>query len=379
MAEGPRPLAGICVLDLARAFPGGYCSLLLADLGANVVKVEQPVTGDPLRRSAGDGDSPAHIGLNRGKRSMTLDLRSEAGIDVLRRLVSDADVLIESARPGSMEAAGFGYPQAAEVNSRLVWASITGFGSEGPYAKRPGHEVTFLGHSGLLAALPEALPFMPEAMLSVPIGGLMAAFAIASAVVGAQRTGFGCFVDAAISDASTWLLSGMPNRFSAPAAGMGSTAGRRLYRCADGKWVTVAAAEPRTWRALCERLDAPDLVDAFGAGPDEQAVIERRFEAAFSTKSAADWVAISGDATIGAVHEGADLAENPQGAARGVLVEVAGMTVPATPVRFSAAGGPASTTPTAGPPALGQDTDAVLADAGFGPAEIDALRSAGTV
>ena len=159
---------GVRVLDLTRSFPGGYATLLLADMGADVLKVEAPGSGDPLRSSPGPGPAPAHIGLNRGKRSMTLDTRDKAGLAVLERLVTVADVLVESARKGSMEAAGFGYPQAATVNPRLVWATLSGFGADGPYADRPGHDITFLGQSGYLAAMAEDLPWMPQTMVSVP-------------------------------------------------------------------------------------------------------------------------------------------------------------------------------------------------------------------
>jgi crotonobetainyl-CoA:carnitine CoA-transferase CaiB-like acyl-CoA transferase len=367
------------VLDLARAFPGGYATLLLADLGADVLKVEAPGTGDPLRAGGADGPSAAHVGLNRGKRSMTLDTRGEPGLGVLRRLVGAADVLVESARPGAMAAAGFGPGEALAVNPRLVWASVSGFGADGPYAERPGHEVTFLGHSGLLAAMAGSLPWMPDAMLSVPIGGLMTAFAVAAAVVGARATGVGCHVDASISAASTWMLSGMPTLFAPAGQGMGSTAGRRLYRCADGRFVTTAAAEARTWRALCTVLGADDLADRLLGAPEDQAAMAARFEEIFATRTAAEWVAESPEATIGAVNEGDDLRRDPQGAARGALVEVSGMTVPATPVRLTAADGRRSATPTTGPPALGTDTDTELAAVGYTPAEIVALRAAGTI
>lgn len=378
MGDAPAPLAGIRVLDLTRAFPGGYATLLLADLGADVLKVEAPGSGDPLRAGAGPDPSPAHLGLNRGKRSMTLDTRAEPGLAVLRRLVAGADVLVESARPGAMAAAGFGPQDGLALRPSLVWASLTGFGSDGPYAARPGHEVTFLGHSGLLAAMAGGLPWMPDAMVSVPIGGLMAAFAVVAAVTGAQRTGSGCHVDASISAASTWLLSGMPTLLEPGAGGMGETAGRRLYRCADGRYVSVAAAEPRTWRALCAVLGADDLADDLHGAADPAATMAR-FEAVFATRPAAAWVGASPEATIGAVNEGADLAGDPQVRARGGLAEVAGTTVPATPVVLTGADGARSATPAAGPPALGADTDTELAAVGYDRDEIAALRAAGTI
>ncbi|CAI7979886.1 carnitine dehydratase [Parafrankia soli] len=371
------PLRGVRVLDLARHYPGGYCTLLLADLGAEVVKVEAPGAGDPLRGPA--GTSPAHIGLNRGKRSITLDTRRPAGLDVLRRLVAGADAVVDSSRPGALEEAGFGYPQAAAVNPRLVWAALSAFGADGPYAGRAGHEVTFLGQSGALAAMAEQLPWMPQTAIAAPMAGAVAAMAVAAALAGAARTGTGCFVDASITDASTWLLSGMPAQFTAGAPKLGWAAGRRLYRCADDRWVSVSAAESRTWHALCRVLDADDLADRLTAPVEEQAAMAERFEKVFVTRPAAQWMESDPAATIGAVNEGPDLLTDPHASARGALVDVMGTLVPATPVRLRDAEGRRSSTPTTGPPALGADTDEILLAAGVPDGELARLRADGII
>ncbi|OAA25831.1 putative acyl-CoA transferase/carnitine dehydratase [Frankia sp. EI5c] len=377
------PLGGIRVLDLSRSFPGGYCTRLLADLGAEVVKIEAPGVGDPLRGPA--GTSPAHVGLNHGKRSVTLDTRSSAGIEVLRRLVASAAAVVDSAPPGVREAAGFGYAQAAEVNPRLVWANLSSFGLDGPYAGRGGHEITFLGHSGALAAIAQRLPWMPQTPIAAPTAAALAASAVSAALVRAAHTGVGSFVDVSLDDAATWLLSASPGRFTGADSAMGWAAGRRLYRCADGRWVTVAAAEPRSWRALCRVLGAEDLVERMRAGEDEQLAMAERFEEVFATRPAADWVAAGPEAAIGPVNDGPDLVSDPHAVARGTLVDVAGTLVPAAPFRFGDAAGrgaaapPPAAPPPAGPPELGGDTDDVLRAAGVGDDELAVLRAHGTI
>ena len=270
-------LDGLRVLDLTRAFPGGYCTLLLAQLGEEVIKVEAPRGGDPLRGGQ-SAPTPAHVGLNRGKRSITLDTRTPGAPAVLRRLVTNADVLVESARPGVMAAAGFGPDDGLAANPMLVWASVTGFGQDGPVPRRPGHEVTFLGQSGLLSALGGGQPWMPDAMVSVPVGGLAAALGIVGALLGRALHSRGTVVDAAIADASTWLLSGMPEVADASPISMGWTAGRRLYCCADGGFVTTAAAEPSTWRVLCEGLETPEFLERLGDDAQGQTEMAERFE-----------------------------------------------------------------------------------------------------
>ena len=366
-----QPLAGLRVLDLTRFFPGGYCTLLLAQMGAEVVKVEPPNGGDPLR-----GVPAAHVGLNRGKRSITLDTRAAAAAGVMARLVAGADVLVESAKPGTPAVTGFGPEEAMAANPRLVWAGITGFGRDGPDAGQSGHDVTFLGRSGLLAALTDDLSWQPETMVSVPVGGLMAAFAIVSAVAGRERTGRGTVIDASLTDASTWMLSGFAQRLNGSPSGMGWSAGRRPYRCADGRYVTTAGSEDRTWRALCDGLGVPELGDRLRDPVGGQLEMAARIEAIFATRPAADWVAELGHATVGAVHDGGDdLAADPHLGPRGVLVEVDGLRVPAAPARFDGEmPGPESP-----PPALGADTDAILVEAGYSPAEITDLRAAGTI
>ncbi|CUU57850.1 Crotonobetainyl-CoA:carnitine CoA-transferase CaiB [Parafrankia irregularis] len=370
------PLQGVRVLDLSRTFPGAWCTRLLSDLGAEVIRVEAPGVGDMLRGPT--GSTSAHVGLNRGKRSVTLDTRSGSGIEVLRRLVVTADAVVDSAPPAARAAAGFGYPQAAELNPRLVWVGLSAFGLDGPYAGRAGHEITFLGHSGALTAIAGQLPWMPQTPIAAPLAGAVASAALSAALVAAARTGSGSLFDVSIDDVATWLLAATPGRFSGIDSDAGWAAGRRLYRCADDRWVTVAAAEARTWHALCRVLDADDLVDRLWADEDEQVTMAERFEKVFATRPAADWVAVGSKATIGPVNDGVQLVDDPHVSARGTLVDIAGTLVPAAPFRLGAAGELQPAPPT-GLPTLGEDTDDILRAAGVSDEELAQLRATGTI
>ena len=263
------PLEGIRVLDLTLLPPGGYCTVQLADLGADVIRVESPrLAGKP---SLVIGD----VGLSRGKRSVTLDLRHERGNDVLCRLSAAADVVVENMMPGRMEARGFGYAQAREANSRIIWCSITGFGQDGPYADRAGHDLSYAGHSGLLGVVSRELPWNPEGMLSVPIGAMMATTGILAALAERARTGEGCQLDISLADATTWLLAGNSRALTDAPFVIPESPDRRMYACADGRFVSVAAAEPRTWAALCGAVVGRSVTTL--AGKLERALVMRLF------------------------------------------------------------------------------------------------------
>jgi crotonobetainyl-CoA:carnitine CoA-transferase CaiB-like acyl-CoA transferase len=369
------PLQGVRVLDLTRFPPGQYCTLLLADLGANVLRVDPPASAG-RRSTGGEG-----IGLSRGKRSVTLDIRTPEGIAVLRRLAAASDVLVENSQPGQMEARGFSYAQAAEEFPSLIWCSITGFGQVGPYATRSGHDLTYTAHSGLLTALHPEMPFHPQAMLSVPLGGIMGAMGIASALVERAGNGKGCFIDVSLADACTWLLSGNVRELADIHDGIPLNEGRRLYRCGDDRYISVAAAEPRTWSALCDALEVPEL-DALvnPMGPENREVAER-LEAIFLSAPAEHWVERLGPlgTAVGVVNTGSEVVRDPHNVARGTTVEVAGVAVPANPIRIRDEAGPRSSTAASEPAVVGADTESALLESGFSAEEIAELRQSGVV
>lgn len=383
MSAGPRPLGHVRVLDLSRFYPGAMCTLLLADLGADVVKVEGPGAGDGLRAVYGEGMETVHPALNRGKRSVTLDLKQPRAAEVLERLVADADVVVESHRPGALDAAGLGFDRMRAVNPRLVWCSITGFGPDGPRALAPGHDLTFVGASGLLAQLaPGGAPPLPEGTLAVPIGALTAAVGILAALTGRHATGAGSRVDISMTDAAMWAISDeVARQLVVPGTRWPHLACRRSYRCADDRWVTVSATEPRSWQRLCAALGLEGTSDDPFAG-DQDSLIDA-LAAAFAMRPAGDWVAEPGLAGgVGPMNRPEDLPSDEQVVSRRSLVPVqddAATTVVANPVRLDGADGEAASGALAAPPALGADTVDVLAAAGFTADEIADVRSTGVV
>jgi alpha-methylacyl-CoA racemase len=199
LTEPTLPLAGVTVLDLTRLAPTGFCTVLLADLGATVIRVELP------KRRMFDGP----IGLNRGKHSVAVDLRHPRGHEVLRRLVAHADILVENERPGVMDERGFGYSHAATEFPRLIWCSVSGYGQDGPYAQWSGHDLAFAAPSGLPSAHKPEPAWSSQLILAIPIGALMASVGILAALRERDQTGAGAQLDISLSESASWLLSGI--------------------------------------------------------------------------------------------------------------------------------------------------------------------------
>jgi alpha-methylacyl-CoA racemase len=293
-----------------------------------------------------------------------------------------ADVVVESHRPGQLDRFGIGYEALREENPRLVWCSVTGFGDTGPNVDAPGHDLTYLGYAGLLGRLGDGPPTPPAATVSIPLAALMATVGILAALAEVARTGEGRRLDANMVDSAMWVLAeDVARAANEPAPGWGTFAARNVYRCGDGCDVTVAATEPKTWAALCAGLGTDDLLDHRLGADDEGPVITRLTEV-FATRPAAAWVADPGLAGgVGPVNEPADLLDDPQVTGRGSLVALSGSgaRVLANPIRFDGATGDEASHARTDPPALGADTDAVLAEAGFATDEIASLRTAGAI
>jgi alpha-methylacyl-CoA racemase len=365
------PLAGTKVLDLGKFPPTAYCTQLLVQLGADVVRVDAPGSNPVL---FGQG-----IGLSAEKRSVALDQRHERGGEVLRRLAGWADVLVENERPGVMDTRGFGPAYAAAELPSLVWCSMTGFGQDGPYADWSGHDLSYTAYSGLLEGLSSKLPWHPESMLSVPLGALMAVVGITSALLERQQTGKGTHLDISLAESCTWLLTGFEGLLNGAGFRIPASPDRRLYQCGDGKWISVAAADARTWAALCAGLGLDDLAGAMPnpMNADTWPAAYERLSSVFATRPAAEWVAALGPtgAAVGPVYAPDELATDPHAQARRSLVDVEGTLVPVNPVRV------AGVTPTdrGAPPAVGADSRAVLIAAGYTAAEVDTLLAEGAV
>ena len=370
-------LVGLRVLDLSRLLPGGFCSLLLADFGADVIKVEDTGMGDYVR-----ADPPAFHALNRGKRAISIDLKNPAGRDAFLHLSRRADVVLESFRPGVMDRLGVGYERLREENPRLVYCAITGYGQAGPYAQRAGHDMNYLALAGLLGltGAPDGPPIQAAGQIADLGGGaLMAAFGILAALRERDISGEGQFVDISMKDgALSWLAMDAARVLAgAPSPGRGGTplAGGlicyRPYRCADG-WVTLGALEPKFWQAWCRGVGRDDLAerqfDPVGSAT------HRAAEQEFAARTRDEWQAFNDEYDC-CVEPVLDLDE-ALARAGDMVVESGSERLLGTPVRLSRT--PADPTRAPGPP-RGANTDAVLTEAGLTADEIGALREAGAV
>ncbi|MFI4952074.1 MAG: CaiB/BaiF CoA transferase family protein, partial [Burkholderiales bacterium] len=269
------PLEGIRVLDLSRLLPGAVCTLHLADLGADVVKVEDTGRGDYARSlgiapgaaggSASGAVSAFYRMVNRNKRSLALDLKAGAGRDAFLRLAQRADVIVESFRPGVIDRLGVGYANVAAINPRLVYCSITGYGQTGPYRDRPGHDINYLGYAGVLdqTGTADGAPALSNLQVADLLGGAMnAATAILAALFGAARRGRGAHVDIAMTDGA--LAHNIFALHAIETLGHAQPRGRDLltggvpcygvYATEDSRYLAVGALEAKFWRALCDAL-----------------------------------------------------------------------------------------------------------------------------
>ncbi|HWC32786.1 MAG TPA: CaiB/BaiF CoA-transferase family protein [Actinomycetota bacterium] len=385
-SSAPLPLEGTVVLDLTRLLPGNYATLLLADLGADVVKVEEPGRGDYIRWMPPmvDGDGAIHRALNRNKRSLTLNLKDPEGVRLLRRLAEGADALVESFRPGVLDRLGAGYEALAEANERLVYCAITGFGQDGPYRDRVGHDINYIGYAGLLDATgtPDGPPVLPSVQVGDFGGGMAAALGLAAAVADARRSGRGRFVDVSMLDVVTSWLGVLSSWYLAmgtppPRGGMPLTGGMawyRVYRTRDGRHLAVGAIEERFWRALCDELGVPDLADEQYAPRERQEEIAARLGAIFASMDRDEWVRRLAplEACVGPVNDVGEAMEDPQIVHRGTVARVNGVPVGPGPAIKVSATDPKEP---AAAPALGEHTGEILRSLGLDEEQISDLRA----
>jgi crotonobetainyl-CoA:carnitine CoA-transferase CaiB-like acyl-CoA transferase len=393
------PLEGLKVLDLTRLLPGGFCSMLMADFGADVIKVEDTGLGDYVRwappfydgvqMSAG---SALFLSLNRGKRSIRIDLKSRDGKGVLLRLVREADVLLESFRPGVLDRLGVGYERLREENPGLVYCAITGYGQDGPGRERSGHDLNYLGLNGILGLSGEAdgPPVSSSAQIADLGGGaLMAVIGVLIALRERERSGQGQLVDCSMFDGSLSLLAMLAAEMLAggavPRRGELRLAGGivcyRPYRCADG-YVTLGALEPKFWAAFCRGVGREDLAERAFDPPGSET--HREVSEIFAARTREQWRAFAAEhdcclePVLGLDEAlGGDLV-----AAREMVVEL-DQPGAERPVRLLGLPFKLSRTPgdpgRAPGPILGEHTREVLGEAGYTGAEVDALLESGAV
>jgi alpha-methylacyl-CoA racemase len=379
------PLRGLRVVELAGLGPGPFCGMLLADMGATVLRVDRPggpAAGNPLR--------PELDLLNRGKQSVAVDLKNPEGVDLVLRLVERADVLFEGWRPGVAERLGVGPEACLTRNPRLVYGRMTGFGQTGELAARAGHDINYIALSGALHAMgPRAGDPVPPLNVVGDFGGgaLYLAFGLVCAVLEATRSGQGQVVDAAIVDGASHMMAmfhalraqGMwsPQRGTNLLDGGAHFYG--VYACADGRHVSVGAIEPQFYLQLLDRLGLADDEQLLHGRNDPAAwpVLRARLAQVFATRNRDEWTAhfAGTDACVVPVLELDEVAEHPHNVGRGAIEVRDGIAQPVPAPRFSRTV-PALSTP---PPAPGQDTRPALREWGLAAHEIDALLASGAV
>ena len=388
-------LEGLRVLDLTRLLPGGYATLFLADMGADVVKIEEPGKGDYIRWTpplVGEL-SASHIALNRNKRSVTLNLKTDAGKAVFTKLVPAFDVVIESFRPGVMDRLGVGWGTLSKLHPGLVYCAITGYGQDGPRVQVAGHDANYIGYAGLLSIIGEEgrRPVIPGVQIGDLAGGGMAAvISILTALYRRAITGRGDYCDVSMMDgalswtsihAAAFVASGnVPQRERMHLSGAYPC--YRVYPAADG-WLTVGALEPQFWAALCRAIDREDLLnDGFAMGPRRDEVVAE-LDALFATRTRSEWMELLDglDVCVGPVNDFAEAFSDPQARHREMFVEadvegVGPWTHVGNPIKLTAAPGDVVRLP---PPGLGDHTAEVLGEAGMSDSEIEELRAAGAI
>jgi len=368
------PLRNLKCLDLSRQLPGPFCSMMLADLGVEVLVVAAPNDamgiGIPL--------------VQRNKRSMTLNLKDPKGKEIFAKLAQDADIILEGFRPGVTKRLGIDYEALAKLNPKVVYCSISGYGQDGPYRDKVGHDINYLGYSGVLGVSGAAggpPQIMPVQVADIGGGALMAVVGILAALMAREHTGKGQFVDISMMDGSvswnafhtlmSFVMGGQPPRGGTQLTGHNPC--YAVYETKDGRYVTVGALEGHFWRNLCEQLDVADFIpDQFAEG-DRRDEMFRVLRLKFKEKTQAEWLAQLDpiDICFGPVNTIAEAVKDPQVQARGLVKEIDGRTLLASPIKLSA-------TPTAEPtlpPDFGQHTEAVLRDLGYADTAIAELRS----
>lgn len=389
------PLQGFRVLDLSAIYPGSLCTLILADLGAEVVKIEPPQGGDPGRSIPPAVKTTGvffHM-LNRNKKSVTLDIRKPRGRDILLGLAGRSDALVENTRPGNLDKIGLGYGDVARVNPRIVYCSITGFGQDGPYRDIPAHDINFLALSGALGLMGEngRAPAIPDIQIAgAGAGGMNAAMGILAALLRRERTGKGQFIDAALLDGLTpfvalpmclYMQTGkQPRRGESMFSG--GYAFWNVYRTKDERYISLGCWERKYWENFCRAVDREDLAVEQHAPPRRQAAIIEEIQTVFLTKTRDEWVKALDpmDICYAPVNSLEEALEHPQVRHRGlwfkgVHPEDGAIPQPGFPLKFSE-DQPGWRMP---PPGLGEHNGEILGEMGYGERDLQELKGEGII
>ncbi len=389
-----KALSGVQVLDLTRALAGPYCTLMLGDYGADVIKIELPGRGDDTRHWGPpyiDGESAYFLSINRNKRSLTLNLKDPAGREVFMRLTRNADVVVENFTPGVVNRLGIDYEAVKAENPRIVYSSISGFGQTGPYREKPAYDQMMQGLGGIMSLTgdPDGQPQKIGVALADIGAGMLAAYAVMTALFHRERTGVGQYIDVSMLDLQVaWLTYQAATYFATdtPPPRVGAAHPNlvpyQAFKCADGKYINVAVGNERFWQRFCKALGREDLVEMPEYAQNKDRVKNRDqlvalLQQEFDTRSTNRWVDILEEAGVpcGPINDLADVFSDPQVKERDMLLEVqhpsAGkIKQTGIPIKFSATPGSIDSPP----PLLGQHSKEILLELGYSQDEVEALE-----
>ncbi len=397
MATKPQngPLQGIRILDLTRLYPGPLGTMMLADMGADVIKVEDMNSPDYMRFYPPyiESESAGFIAVNRSKRSLAINLKSAGGVGIFFDLLKTADIVIEQFRPGVLDELGIGYAAAGKIKPDIIYVSITGYGQDGPYAAVAAHDINFIGYAGILSATGsrETGPVLPAPQLGDVAGGAyMSIIACLSALWAREKTGRGQQVDVSMLDCLLPLMTLQMAHYQATKLTMapgelplsGGLACYGTYPCADGKYVALGILEAKFWKIFCDMAGRPEWVDRHMVMGAEAESLRKEITALFRTKTRGEWIARAKDLDVclTPVLDISEVETDPQLKARQMVYEqthpvcgtIKGIGVP---LKFSAT----KAAPAGPAPSLGEDTRSILEEIGYSKEEIEALREEGII
>jgi len=383
------PLEGIRVLDLTRLLPGPYCTLLLADMGAEVIKIESPHEGDHMRwiEPTINGTSVYFLALNRNKKSMTVNLKSPQGVNIFHELARGADVVFESFRPGVLDRLGVGYNALKEVNPGIIFCSLSGFGQSGPYRLKPGHDINYISIGGLqgLNGNREGLLIPPAVQIAdLGCGAMTCALSILGALIGRERTGEGAYLDVSMLDGIvSWMSQAIARYYAdgqAPKPGRQTFSGEfpsyHIYRTKDGKYVSLGCVEKKFWVNFCEAVGRPDLGEFHLPEGQLQSKVFKEVEQIFVSKTRDEWTRLFDDVEtcFAPVNDISEVIADPQVKHRELATEMdygdGKMIQVAFPVRFSGQ----KLSMRQQPPQFGEHTEAILQGLGYTSEKLQELR-----
>jgi crotonobetainyl-CoA:carnitine CoA-transferase CaiB-like acyl-CoA transferase len=392
------PLEGIRVLDLSRLLPGPFCTMLLADFGAEVIKVEDPIQGDYLRwwppyyTKGKNKESAAFLHLNRNKKSIILNLKDSEGRKIFYKLAEKSDVIFETFRPGVVKKLQIDYETIRKINPQIIYCSLSGYGQNGPYKDLPGHDVNYLGVAGVgsLTGEPDHPKLMGVQVADIGAGALNAALAILMSIIARNKTGRGQYIDVSMLDgAMTWLAFAFPRYWvskEVPIRGnellTGGRPGYGIYKTKDNKFIAIGALETKFWRNLCITIDRDDLIDAQQPTGKRKQEITEILKKVILTKTRDKWFELSKqtDICISPVYELDEIITDPQIQAREMIVDFEDDRV--GPTKFIGLPFKLSETPgsiRSRAPGYGEHTDEILRALDYSELEIESLHEKGVI